>query len=47
VLAQVRQNLTGTIDAQFLDPACELFEQVALAEQFVDFLTLPAYERID
>jgi malate synthase len=27
--------------------ARELFEQVALADEFVDFLTLPAYERID
>jgi malate synthase len=25
----------------------ELFEQVALAEDFVDFLTIPAYERLD
>ena len=25
----------------------ELFEQVALAEDFVEFLTLPAYERLD
>ena len=25
----------------------ELFEQVALADDFVDFLTLPAYELID
>ncbi|GGM49836.1 malate synthase [Longimycelium tulufanense] len=27
--------------------AREVFEEVALAEDFVDFLTLPAYERID
>ncbi|HWL32097.1 MAG TPA: malate synthase A [Gaiellaceae bacterium] len=27
--------------------ARELFEQVALGEEFVEFLTLPAYERID
>src|SRR5918994_2155740 len=27
--------------------AQELFEQVALGEEFVEFLTLPAYERID
>jgi len=24
----------------------EIFEEVALAEEFVDFLTLPAYERL-
>jgi malate synthase len=29
------------------DEARELFEQVALGEEFVEFLTLPAYERID
>jgi malate synthase len=27
--------------------ARELFEQVALGEEFVEFLTLPAYDRID
>jgi hypothetical protein len=29
------------------DAARRLFEQVALAEEFPDFLTLPAYELID
>ncbi len=29
------------------EEARELFEQVALAEEFVEFLTLPAYERLD
>ncbi len=28
-------------------PSRELFEQVALAEDFVEFLTVPAYERLD
>ncbi len=28
-------------------PSRELFEQVALAERFVEFLTIPAYERLD
>jgi malate synthase len=28
------------------DEACELVDQVALADDFVEFLTLPAYERI-
>ncbi|MDP9466983.1 MAG: hypothetical protein M3P31_07125 [Actinomycetota bacterium] len=28
------------------DEARELFDQVALSDDFVDFLTLPAYERI-
>ncbi len=30
-----------------LDEARELFEQVALSDEFVEFLTLPAYERLD
>jgi len=46
VLAETRKELAGEIDAELLDPAAELFEQVALADEFPDFLTLPAYERI-
>ncbi|HET6316632.1 MAG TPA: malate synthase A, partial [Chloroflexota bacterium] len=30
-----------------LDTARQLFEEVALSEQFVEFLTLPAYGHID
>jgi len=30
-----------------MEPAAELFEQVALGDDFVEFLTLPAYERLD
>jgi malate synthase len=29
------------------DEARQLFEQVALADDFVDFLTLPAYAMVD
>ena len=29
------------------DTAKELFAEVALADEFVEFLTLPAYERLD
>ena len=29
------------------EEAHRLFDQVALSEEFVDFLTLPAYELID
>ena len=36
---RARRDRTSTL-------AVELFEQVALADEFVDFLTLPAYERI-
>jgi malate synthase len=35
------------VPAEHLAPACELFEEVALADEFPDFLTLPAYELID
>ncbi len=33
-------------DAGKYDEAHQLFEQVALADDFVEFLTLPAYERL-
>lgn len=46
VLGEVRADLATQIGAELLDLAVELFEQVALAEEFPDFLTLPAYERI-
>jgi malate synthase len=46
-LNEVRAELADTIDSTYLDPAVELFERVALDENFVDFLTFPAYERID
>ncbi|MFD9895407.1 malate synthase A [Amycolatopsis sp. NPDC059027] len=46
VVAEVRGELTAEIKSELLDPAVELFEQVALADEFPDFLTLPAYERI-
>ncbi len=34
----------GTYDADLLSKARDVFEQVALADDFPDFLTLPAYE---
>jgi malate synthase len=46
VLAETRAALTDELPADLLDPACELFELVALGEDFIDFLTVPAYERI-
>ncbi|ONF72395.1 malate synthase A, partial [Amycolatopsis keratiniphila subsp. keratiniphila] len=46
VLAEVRGELAAEIKPELLEPAVELFEQVALADEFPDFLTLPAYERI-
>jgi malate synthase len=47
VLASTRDALRDEVPAEFLDPACLLFEEVALASDYVDFLTLPAYERIE
>jgi malate synthase len=46
VLADVRGELAAEVKEDLLTPAVELFEQVALADEFPDFLTLPAYERI-
>jgi malate synthase len=46
VLDETRASLADEVPAEFLVPAVELFERVALAEEFPDFLTLPAYERI-
>ncbi|MCG8915928.1 malate synthase A [Actinokineospora sp. PR83] len=43
VLAEVRADLA---DLPRLAEAAELFEEVALAEDYPDFLTVPAYERI-
>jgi malate synthase len=37
---------TERYEAGRYDEARELFEQVALADEFVEFLTLPAYERL-
>ncbi|HMM49927.1 MAG TPA: hypothetical protein PKE32_10005, partial [Miltoncostaeaceae bacterium] len=31
----------------FFDRAAELFDDISTSDDFVDFLTLPAYERID
>jgi malate synthase len=47
VLAETREALRTELPAEFLEPASQLFEEVALAPEYVDFLTLPAYERIE
>jgi malate synthase len=47
VLAGTRAMLRDEVPTEHLDPACQLFEEVALAEEYPDFLTLPAYERIE
>jgi malate synthase len=46
ILEEVRAELAAEISDEFLKPAVELFEQVALAKEFEDFLTVPAYARI-
>jgi malate synthase len=47
-LDKIRQNLgSAASSGHRLDEAQQLFEQVALSEQFTEFLTLPAYARID
>jgi malate synthase len=46
VLTEVRAELVAEGYSDHLDTACELFDQVALAEDFVDFLTVPAYAKI-
>jgi malate synthase len=47
-LAKVREAIgASAFDAGRFDEARALFEQVALSDQFVEFLTLPAYDYID
>jgi malate synthase len=46
LLAVTREQLRGEVPAEHLDPAGQLFEEVALAEEFDEFLTVPAYARI-
>ncbi|MGA8113989.1 MAG: malate synthase A [Actinocatenispora sp.] len=45
-LDKLRIGLGDKYDPEAFDAACELFTEVALADDFVDFLTLPAYERM-
>jgi malate synthase len=47
-LEKIREAIGGqAYDQGRFAEAAELFEQVALSEQFVEFLTLPAYRHID
>jgi malate synthase len=41
---QVRAEMDGVREG--MEPAAELFERVALDDEFVEFLTLPAYEQL-
>jgi len=42
---RVREEVGGVREG--MEPAAELFERVALEDEFVEFLTLPAYELLD
>jgi len=37
----------GPENAEYFDRAAKLFEEISVSDEFVDFLTLPAYEMID
>ncbi|MFD0772860.1 malate synthase A [Streptomonospora algeriensis] len=45
-MAAIREQHGGAYDADLFERARELFTEVALADEYVDFLTLPAYERM-
>ena len=45
-LGGIRQQLGSAYDEAQYDQATLLFTEVALADEYVDFLTLPAYERM-
>jgi malate synthase len=48
VMTEVRNEVgEEAFEAGRWDEAREVFEEVALADNFVDFLTLPAYDRLD
>ncbi|MDT0327441.1 malate synthase A [Nocardiopsis lambiniae] len=45
-LVTIRESLGAAFDENLYKQAKELFSEVALADDYVDFLTLPAYERM-
>src|SRR5262249_34962003 len=47
VTAQMVRDIADGLPGGGSGPARELFERVALAPEFVDFFTVPAYELID
>jgi len=46
-LAELRQQVGERWTERRYEQACDLLEQVALADEFADFLTLPAHEVVD
>jgi len=45
-LDRIHQSYPASL-APFFDRAAELFDDISTSEDFVDFLTLPAYRMID
>jgi malate synthase len=45
-LGAIREQYGDAFDAAMFDQATALFTEVALADDYVDFLTIPAYERM-
>jgi len=45
-LALIREQYGAAYDEPRFEQATALFKEVALADDYVDFLTLPAYERM-
>lgn len=45
-MRNIRQEVGNDFDRRPFEQARKLFEQVALADEFVDFLTLPAYDLV-
>jgi malate synthase len=45
-LGLIREQYGAAFDAAQFDQAVALFKEVALADDYVDFLTIPAYERM-
>jgi malate synthase len=43
---KIREQFGDSFDAARYGQAVALFTEVALADSFADFLTLPAYERM-
>jgi malate synthase len=45
-LAKIRENLGESFDPERFRQARDLVVEVALADDYVDFLTLPAYQAV-
>jgi malate synthase len=45
-LAGIREQLGEAFNAERLGQATALFTEVALADNYAEFLTIPAYERM-